>query len=148
VNDKPQKTLPRLADFPHQVRDIVRFRDMDAQGHVNNAVYSTYFETGRVAMFRNPDLSVGIDNVTFVLVRAEINFMRELRWPGDLMIGTALKSFGRRSFVVAQGVFQGEHCAAAGDFTMVTMNKTTREPIPVPDEVIARLSPWRVKRGS
>jgi hypothetical protein len=31
---------------------------------------------------------------------------------------------------------------------MVTMNKTTREPIPVPDEVIARLSPWRVKSGS
>ena len=32
---------------------------MDAQRHVNNAVYSTYFETGRVAMFRDPDLGVG-----------------------------------------------------------------------------------------
>jgi acyl-CoA thioester hydrolase len=145
VNDKPRKTAPRLADFPHQVRDIVRFRDMDAQRHVNNAVYSTYFETGRVAMFRQPDLSVGVDNVTFVLARAEINFLRELHWPGDLMIGTALKTLGRRSFVVAQGVFQGETCAATGDFTMVTMNKETREPIPVPPEVIARLSPWKLK---
>jgi acyl-CoA thioester hydrolase len=147
VNDQPRKTAPRLAEFPHQVRDIVRFRDMDAQRHVNNAVYSTYFETGRVAMFRKPDLSIGADNATFVLVRAEINFLRELHWPGDLMIGTAVKSFGRRSFVVAQGVFQGEVCAAVGDFTMVTLNKETREPIPLPDEVIARLSPWKMKGG-
>jgi acyl-CoA thioester hydrolase len=145
VNDKSQKTPPRLADFPHQVRDIVRFRDMDAQGHVNNAAYSTYFETGRVVMFRDPDLSVGIANVTFVLVHADIHFLRELRWPGDLMVGTALKSFGRRSFVVAQSVFQGEDCAAYGTFTMVTLNKTTREPIPLPAEVIARLSPWKGK---
>lgn len=120
---------------------------MDAQGHVNNAVYSTYFETGRVVMFRDPDLSVGVANVTFVLARANIDYLRELHWPGDLTIGTALKSFGRRSFVVAQGIFQGEDCAAAGDFTMVTVNKTTREPIPLPDEVIARLSPWKF-RGS
>jgi acyl-CoA thioester hydrolase len=145
VNDKPTKAVPRLSDFPHQVRDIVRFRDMDAQGHVNNAAYSTYFETGRVVMFRDPDLSVGIANVTFVLVHADIHFLRELRWPGDLMVGTALKSFGRRSFVVAQSVFQGEDCAAYGTFTMVTLNKTTREPIPLPAEVITRLSPWKGK---
>lgn len=145
MNDRPAKHFPRLADYPHQVRDIVRFRDMDAQRHVNNAVYSTYFETGRVAMFRDPDLGVGVANVTFVLARAEIDFLLELHWPGDLMVGTALKKFGRRSFVVAQAVFLGEDCAAFGDFTMVTLNKETREPIPLPDEVIARLSPWKFK---
>jgi acyl-CoA thioester hydrolase len=146
VNDKPRnKPLPRLSDYPHQVRDIVRFRDMDAQRHVNNAVYSTYFETGRVAMFREPDLSIGVANATFVLARAEIDFLRELHWPGDLMVGTALKKFGRRSFVVAQAVFQGDDCVATGDFTMVTLNKETREPIPLPEAVTARLSPWKFR---
>jgi acyl-CoA thioester hydrolase len=143
VTEKPRKTAPRLADFPHQVRDIVRFRDMDAQRHVNNAVYSTYFETGRVAMFRQPDLSVGVDNATFVLARAEIDFLRELHWPGDLVVGTALKRFVRKSFVVAQAVFQGDVCAATGDFTMVTLDKATRQPIPLPEAVIARLSLWK-----
>ncbi len=114
MNDKPAKVLPRLADYPHQVRDIIRFRDMDAQGHVNNAVYSTYFETGRVAMFRNPDLSIGVLHATFVLARGEIDYLSELRWPGDLVVGTAVKEFRRRSFVVAQAVFQGETCAATG----------------------------------
>ena len=145
MNDTPAKRLPRLADYPHQVRDIVRFRDMDAQRHVNNAVYSTYFETGRVAMFRDPDLSIGVSDATFVLARAVIDFTRELHWPGDLVVGTALKEFRRRSFVVAQAVFLGEDCAAFGDFTMVTLNKETREPIPLPEAVIARLSPWKFK---
>jgi acyl-CoA thioester hydrolase len=145
VTDKPRKHAPVLADYPHQVRDIIRFRDMDAQRHVNNAVYSTYFETGRVAMFRDPDLGVGVANATFVLARAEIDFLRELHWPGDLMVGTALKRFGRRSFVVAQAVFQNEDCAAFGDFTMVTLDKASRTPIELPNEVIARLSPWKFR---
>jgi acyl-CoA thioester hydrolase len=147
VNDQPPKKPPRLADYPHQVRDIVRFSDMDAQQHVNNAVYSTYFETGRVVMFRDPDLSVGVADVTFVLAHAEIDFLRELRWPGDLMVGTALKHFGRRSFVVAQAIFQGDDCAATGDFTMVTVDKKSRQPIPLPDAVIARLGPWTFQGG-
>ena len=129
----------------HEKRIEIRWRDLDAYNHVNNAVYSTYFETGRVAMFRDPDLSIGVTNATFVLARAEINFLRELHWPGDLMVGTALKTFGRRSFVVAQAVFQGDDCIATGDFTMVTLDKTTRKPIELPEAVVARLSPWKFK---
>jgi acyl-CoA thioester hydrolase len=136
------RPLPTLADYPHQIREIVRFRDMDAQGHVNNAVYSTYFESGRVAMFRDPDLSVGIANVTFALVRAEIDFLRELHWPGDLMVGTALKEFRRRSFVIAQAVFQNDACIANGLFTMVTIDMTSRKAVELPKEVIARIEPW------
>jgi len=142
TDNPPPKRKPQLANYPHQVRDLVRFRDMDAQGHVNNSVYSTYFETGRVAMFRDPDLSIGVANATFVLARAEIDFLRELRWPGDLIVGTALKEFRRRSFVVAQALFASETCVATGDFTMVTLDKASRKPIELPKEVIARLKPW------
>ena len=145
MNDKPAKILPRLADYPHQVRDIIRFRDMDAQGHVNNAAYSTYFETGRVVMFRNPDLSIGVLHATFVLARGEIDYLKELRWPGDLMVGTAVKEFRRRSFVIAQAVFQDEICAAAAQFIMVTVDKETRKAIELPAEVRARLEPWKLR---
>ena len=142
---KARKPVPKLADYPHQVRDIIRFRDMDAQGHVNNAVFSTYLETGRVAMFRTPDLSVGVEGATFVLARGEIDYLRELRWPGDLVIGTALASFGRTSFVIAQAVFHNENCAATGRFTMVFVDKKTRKATPLAPEVIARLSPWKFR---
>ena len=125
--------------------DIVRFGDLDPQGHVNNAVFSTYLESGRVAMFRDPDLGIGVANATFVLVRQEIDFLRELRWPGDVVVGTALCEFGRSSFTVAQAIFCGEECAAAGRATMVMIDTVTRRPRPLTPEAIAKFSQWKYR---
>lgn len=143
--DRRRKPTPRLADYPHRVTDVIRFADLDPQAHVNNAVFATYFESGRVAMFRNEDLGIGVSNATFVLVRQEIDFMRELHWPGNVTIGTALADLGRSSFTVAQVIFTGEQCAAAGRAVMVMVDAVTRRPIPLTPEVIARLEQWRYR---
>jgi acyl-CoA thioester hydrolase len=149
VTDQPtvraRKPVPQLAAYPHRVKDVIRFADLDPQGHVNNAVFATYFESGRVAMFRTPDLGIGIANATFVLVRQEIDFLRELHWPGNVEIGTALAAFGRSSFTVVQTIFNGDVCAAAGRATLVMMDTTTRKPRPLTPEAIARLEPWRYR---
>src|ERR687883_1127994 len=81
---------PQLCDYPHRITEIIRYGDLDPQGHVNNAVFASYFESGRVAIFRQPDLGIGVPGATFVLVRAEIDFRRELRWPGNVLVGTAV----------------------------------------------------------
>ena len=62
---------------------------MDRQGHVNNAVYPTYFETGRVARIYDPEDGFQVEGCTTVLARIEIDFLKELRWPGTVEIGTA-----------------------------------------------------------
>jgi acyl-CoA thioester hydrolase len=144
---KPRNPTPILADYPHRVKEIIRYGDLDPQGHVNNAVFSTYFESGRVAMFREPDLGIGVDNATFVLVRQEIDFLRELRWPGNVEIGTALAELGRSSFTVVQTIFNGDICAAAGRATLVMMDTTTRRARPLTDAAKAKLEPWKY-RGS
>jgi acyl-CoA thioester hydrolase len=144
-SERPKRPVPQLADYPHRVADIIRFADLDPQGHVNNAVFSTYFETGRVAMFRNPDLGIGVPDGTYVLVRAEIDFIKELRLPGNIEVGTALAEFGRTSFKVAQVIFHDDACAAAGRFTMVLADKITRRPRPLTEEVIARLGQWKYR---
>jgi acyl-CoA thioester hydrolase len=148
VNDQPQrppKAAPQLADYPHRTADMIRYADLDPQGHVNNAVFSTYFETGRVAMFRNPDLGIGVPDGTFVLVRSEIDYLRELRWPGNVEIGTALAEFGRTSFKIVQVVFNDGTSAATGRFIMVLMDKTTRRPRPLTEAVMAKLSQWKYR---
>ena len=150
MNDTPAKTrkpTPILADYPHRVRDIVRYADLDPQGHVNNAVFATYFESGRVAMFRTPDLGIGVPNATFVLVRQEIDFLKEMRWPGEVEIGTALAELGRSSFTVMQTIFNDGVCAAAGRATLVMMDTQTRRSRPLTDDAVAKLSPWKY-RGS
>jgi acyl-CoA thioester hydrolase len=144
---RPRKPIPNLADYPHRVRDIIRYADLDPQGHVNNAVFATYFESGRVAMFRDPDLGIGVLNATYVLVRQEIDFLAELHWPGNVEIGTALAEFGRTSFVVVQTIFRDEVCAAAGRATMVMLDTTTRRAQPLAPEAMARLSPWKYREA-
>jgi len=155
VNDQPSerprkpatKTAPNLADYPHRVTDNIRFADLDPQGHVNQAVFLTYFETGRVAMFRDRDLSIGVPGATFVLVRMEVDYLRELHWPGTIEIGTGVAEFGRSSFTVAQAIFCEDACTAAGRATMVCIDLDTRKSRPLPEEAVARLRQWRY-RGS
>jgi acyl-CoA thioester hydrolase len=145
MNDQSARP-PRLSDYPHRITEIIRYGDLDPQGHVNNAVFATYFESGRVAVFRQPDLGIGIPGGTFVLVRAEIDFRKELRWPGNVEIGTAVAEFGRSSFVMQQAVFRDDMCAATGRATLVLLDTETRRSRPLPDDVKARLSRWMPSR--
>ena len=142
---KPRKPAPILADFPHRVTDVIRYADLDPQGHVNNAVFATYFETGRVALFRDPDLGIGVADATYVLVRQEIDFLHELRWPGNVEIGTGLAQLGRSSFTVAQTIFNGEICAAAGRATLVMLDMVTRRARVLTSDAIARLEKWKYR---
>jgi acyl-CoA thioester hydrolase len=98
-------------------------------------------------MFRNPDLSIGVPGVTFVMVRMEVDYMKELRWPGNLEIGTGLAELGRSSFKVAQVIFHDGACAAAGRATLVCMDLKTRRATPLPQAAIERLSQWQMQRA-
>jgi acyl-CoA thioester hydrolase len=153
VNDQPAKpaakpapkVAPKLADYPHKVTDTIRFGDLDPQGHVNQAVFLTYFESGRVGMFRDPDFGIGAPGLTYVLVRMEVDYMKELHWPGSVDIGTGVTEFGRSSFKVAQAIFRDGAVHAMGRATLVCMDKTTRKATPLPQPAIDRLSQWKVQ---
>jgi acyl-CoA thioester hydrolase len=148
VNDqpaaRPKKPVPKLADHPHRVAEIVRFGDLDPQGHVNQAMFLTYFESGRVAMFRNPDLSIGVPGVTYVMVRMEVDYVKELRWPGNIEVRTGIAEFGRSSFKAAQAIFHDGACAAIGRATLVCMDLKTRKATPIPEAALERLSEWKI----
>jgi len=104
---------PRLESFKIRTPEIVRFGDMDRQGHVNNAVYSTYLETGRVSVIFDPDQGLQVAGATTVLARIQIDFLKELRWPGQIEVGTAVGDIGRSSYVFTQGIFCDGVCVAA-----------------------------------
>jgi acyl-CoA thioester hydrolase len=122
-----------------RVGEVIRYGDLDPQGHVNNAVFSTFFETGRVTLFRDPANALLVAGCNFVLARSEIDFLRELHWPGQVEIGTKVASIGRSSYVVAQAIFRDGVCAATGRSTIVLINEATRRSHPLPDHAVARL---------
>jgi acyl-CoA thioester hydrolase len=137
---KPSRpALPQLVDFPIRVPDIIRFGDLDRQGHVNNAVFATYLETSRVALIYDANHGLQVPGATGVLARLEIDFIQELRWPGTVEVGTAVAAIGRSSYTLLQAVFHEEACAAVGRATLVLIDSATRRPRPLPPNVVARL---------
>jgi len=86
-------------------REAVRFSECDGLGHVNNAVFLTYLEQARFALWRvqlHPlRLPVPLDGPRgegIILARAEIDFRSQLRFGEVLEIRVSLAGFGTSSF--------------------------------------------------
>ena len=69
----------------HEKRIEIRWRDVDAFRHVNNAVYATYLEECRDELFERALEGVG-DPWDFVLARVAIDFRRELTQADDAVV--------------------------------------------------------------
>jgi len=119
--------------------DKLRYNDTDRQGHVNNAVFATFFETGRVAFLYDQALNLAAPGCEFVVARLAIDFRAELYFPGNVDIGTRVLRTGRSSFVFGQGVFKDDLCVATAESVGVQMNKETRRSEPLTAAMIAWL---------
>ena len=147
MNAPLQRATPlRLEDFPYRLTDNVRFADLDPNGHVNNAVYATYFETGRVTLVKDRSHGLMPAGLAWVLVRLDIHFRTELRWPGTIEMGLGVTKFGRTSVIFDQVVFSQGECVASAQAVTVLIDEASRKPTPLTDEIIANFQRW-LRRG-
>ena len=75
----------------------VRFRDLDAIGHVNNAVYLTYLESARLAWWRQV---TGRERFDMMLARVEVDYRSPVVFGENLVVGIRCGSMRRSSFVL------------------------------------------------
>ncbi len=123
-------------------REVLRFGDQDSQGHVNNAVYSTLFESGRVAFQTAGDGLVPGSGQAVVLASITIDFLRELHWPGTVDLRLGISQIGRSSFGFAQEMWRGDVLVARARSTQVVIDRATRRPTPLSDGQRRQLEPW------
>ena len=139
-------STPRLEDFPYRLSDNVRFADLDANRHVNNAVYATYLETGRVTLVKDRSFGLMPEGLAWIMVRLDIHFRAELRWPGKIEMGLGVSKFGRTSVTFDQVVFSEGICVASAQSVSVLIDESTRKPTPLTEEIIRNFQPW-LRRG-
>src|SRR5262245_30037502 len=84
----------------------VRFRDMDALGHVNNAVYLTYFEAARMAWWMHVNGRGDLSGIDVILARAEVDYRSPVAYGDALEVGVLCVSIRRSSFVVEQSIVE------------------------------------------
>jgi len=129
----------RLQDFPLHSFDKLRYGDTDRQGHVNNAVFATLLETGRVEL-AYPDGKPLMDaGCSFVIARLELDYIAEILWPGRVDIGTRVKSIGRSSLRLEQALFQNDRLVGWAECVVVQVNGATHKAQAFSDEAAGRL---------
>ena len=138
---------PRLEDFPYRLTDNVRFADLDPNQHVNNAVYATYFETGRVTLMKDRSFGLMPAGLAWIMVRLDIHFRAELRWPGTIEMGLGVSKFGRTSVTLDQVVFSEGICVASAQAVTVLIDESTRKPTSLTAEITENFQRWR-RRGT
>ncbi len=132
--------LPTLADYPHQTYDKLRYGDTDRQGHVNNAVFSTLLETGRVEMIYTGNGLLLDADCSFVIASLQLDYRGEITWPGRVEIGTRIATLGRSSLVMEQCLYQGATCVATAKTVIVQVNQNSRRAQALGPQVRQRLS--------
>jgi acyl-CoA thioester hydrolase len=129
-----------LDQFPVKTYEKLRYADTDRQGHVNNAVFSTMLETGRVEILYDPDAPLASPGCAFVIASQVLDFHSEINWPGRVDIGTRVSRVGRSSLTLEQALFQSGRMPATAKTVIVQMNETTRRSEPLNGAAIERLN--------
>ena len=117
--------------MPSGRSDTLRYGDTDRQGHVNNAVFATFCESGRVSFLYDEKAQSARRCSNSPIVRLELDFRAELDHPGTVDIGTRVLAIGRSSFRIGQGIFAGERCAATAECVMVLLDPKTHKAKPL-----------------
>ena len=84
----------------------VRFRDLDALGPVNNAVYLTYFEAARMAYWMHVNGRTDLSGMNMILARAEVDYRAPVGYGDELEVGVRCVSVKRSSFVLEQALVE------------------------------------------
>ena len=90
--------LPERKKQVHQMVIPIRWGDMDAMGHVNNAVYFRYLETIRIDWFRIIGCDLNPKGEGPVIVNAFCNFYRQFEYPGDILATMYVSDPARTTF--------------------------------------------------
>lgn len=133
-----------LAEFPSRVEVPVAWGDMDSFGHVNNAMYFRYFESGRIDYFARmgyPHLRTPTD-VGPILGYIDCRFRRPVTWPDTLVIGTRVEEVGEDRFVVKAVAVSREQGALVAESTarVVSYDYRTLSKCPLPEAMRSRIA--------
>ena len=131
----------------HVTTHRLRFNDTDRLGHVNNAVFAVMLEQGRSELAVEAGLPIENASQSLVIVRLELDFLREMAWPGEVRIETEVARLGGRSFTLRQRLVSGGELCARAETVLVVMDRAARRALDLAPEWRGTLGRWTVDEG-
>jgi len=131
-----------MSTFEYETEMQVRFRDVDAMHHVNNAVYATYLEQARVDYYADV-LGVGLDDIDTVLVNLNIDYRSQIELDDEVTVAMGVRSIGKSSVTMAYEVRVGERVAATAETVQVYVDPDGDGSRPLPATWVDRMESRR-----
>ena len=123
------------ADYVTDVE--VRYRDLDPNDHVNNAVYATYLEQARSEYFAEV-VERDLNKVGTVLATLNIDYHRAIELDDEVTVGLSVPEMGTSSLHMEYEIHTDDGLAATASTVQVAWDREKGESRPIPDD-------WRGK---
>jgi len=126
-------------ELRHRTPLQVRFRDTDAFGHVNNAVFFTYLELARIRYLLDvlqPEKP--FERMPLILARVELDFRSPIMFGEEVEVETQVDRIGRSSIAMSHRMTADGRLVGEAQSVLVTYDYDLGRPMPVPAE-------WRTK---
>ncbi|MGD2131298.1 MAG: thioesterase family protein [Maricaulaceae bacterium] len=130
------------ADYPVFVDITTRWLDNDVYGHVNNVVYYAFFDTVvNQHLINNGVLDIHAGEQIGLVVETGCRFYASIAFPARVQGGLRVAHVGNTSVRYEVGLFEegGTEPVAEGHFVHVYVDRETRRPTPIGDELRAVL---------
>lgn len=116
----------------------VRWRDLDAFNHVNNATYLTYLEEARLQWLRHVPGPWFDEHSMPVLAASEVNYRQPIEWPAQLKVELACARLGNSSITLTHRIVDAhdaQRLYSDGQVVLVWMNPTNGKSVALPQAI-------------
>jgi acyl-CoA thioester hydrolase len=133
-----------IDEFRHRTRLEVRFRDIDAFRHVNNAAFFTYIEQARIRYLCDLLDVEAVERLPLILAAVQIDFRSPILYGQEVEIGTRVNWIGRTSFSMSHHLTAtpDDRLVAEADSILVAYDYATEKPMPVAEAWRAAFARW------
>lgn len=139
----PPKPQISRAEYLHYISLPTRWMDNDIYGHVNNALYYSFFDTAiNEYLIAAGGLDINADEVIAFAAESQCQYLRPFAFPGTIDIGLRVGKLGNSSVRYELAIFKQDEdfAAAAGYFVHVFVDRATQRSVTIPDEIRAALA--------
>lgn len=118
----------------------IRFADIDAMGHVNNAVYFTYFEQARIHFFATAmNRSWDWKKLGILVAHNEIDYYKPVLLQDHITIKVSCMNIGSKSFTLGYHIMRGNELCSKGASVLVCYNHEQKQTQQIPAEWVEML---------
>jgi acyl-CoA thioester hydrolase len=128
--------IPEQKKLVYQSSLPIRWGDMDAMGHVNNAVYFRYLETVRIDWMHSINCIPDPSGEGPIIINAFCSFYKQLQYPGDVLVKLYVSDPGRTTFEswgMMERADQPGVIYAAGGATTIWVDFPSQKAATLPD---------------